>query len=216
MTFSYQNCSLNFNVSLISDQGEIYSQWSDWSPCDPDNSCQKMRQRFCSQYNNIKCPEANVYGVHNEYDRCSASECYRKFVTVDEIQKKPSRGVHRKRCPENMQQIFRRTPMPRCNFNKLLCNFIEIALRHGCSPANLLHIFRTHFPDNTSGGLFLKRPDLIPNVTSYICSTYFMKNTINYSKLFTSISHFLLVSLSWQCCQSFLVFGFLECIKHSN
>ena len=99
---------------------------------------------------------------------------------------------------------------------KLLCNFIEIALRHGCSPANLLHIFRTHFPDNTSGGLFLKRPDLIPNVTSYICSTYFMKNTINYSKLFTSISHFLLVSLSWQCCQSFLVFGFLECIKHSN
>ena len=26
----------------------------------------------------------------------------------------------------------------------LLCNFIEIALRHGCSPVNLQHIFRTH------------------------------------------------------------------------
>ena len=26
----------------------------------------------------------------------------------------------------------------------LLCNFIEIAFRHGCSPVNLLHIFRTH------------------------------------------------------------------------
>ena len=25
---------------------------------------------------------------------------------------------------------------------KLLCNFIEITLRHGCSPVNLLHIFR--------------------------------------------------------------------------
>ena len=25
----------------------------------------------------------------------------------------------------------------------LLCNFIEITLRHGCSPVNLLHIFRT-------------------------------------------------------------------------
>ena len=73
--------SAGFSAFLISDQGEIYSQWSDWSPCDPDNNCQKMRQRFCSHYNNIKCPEANVYGVHNEYDRCSARECYRKFVT---------------------------------------------------------------------------------------------------------------------------------------
>ena len=26
---------------------------------------------------------------------------------------------------------------------KLLCNFIEITLRHGCSPIYLLHIFRT-------------------------------------------------------------------------
>ena len=39
---------------------------------------------------------------------------------------------------------------------KLLCNFIEIALRHGCSPVNLLHIFRTPFPKNTSGGLLLQ------------------------------------------------------------
>ena len=32
---------------------------------------------------------------------------------------------------------------------KLLCNFIEIALRHGCSPANLLRVFRTYFDKNT-------------------------------------------------------------------
>ena len=38
---------------------------------------------------------------------------------------------------------------------KLLCNFTEIALRHGCSPVNLLHIFRTSFPKNTSVWLFL-------------------------------------------------------------
>ena len=37
----------------------------------------------------------------------------------------------------------------------VLCNFIEIALRHGCSPVNLLHIFRTPFPKNTSGWLLL-------------------------------------------------------------
>ena len=38
---------------------------------------------------------------------------------------------------------------------KLLCNFTGIALRHGCSPLNLLHIFRKPFPKNTSGWLFL-------------------------------------------------------------
>ena len=38
---------------------------------------------------------------------------------------------------------------------KLICNFIKIALRHGCS-ANLLQIFRTPFPKNTSGGLLLE------------------------------------------------------------
>ena len=32
-------------------------------------------------------------------------------------------------------------------------NFIEMALRHWCSPVNLLHIFRTPFPKNTSGWL---------------------------------------------------------------
>ena len=38
---------------------------------------------------------------------------------------------------------------------KLICNFIEITLRHGCSPVSLLHIFRTSFPENTSGWLLL-------------------------------------------------------------
>ena len=41
---------------------------------------------------------------------------------------------------------------------KLLCNFIEITLRHGCSTVNLLHIFRRSFPMNTSGWLLLFIP----------------------------------------------------------
>ena len=32
---------------------------------------------------------------------------------------------------------------------KLLCNFIEIARRHGCSPINLLHNFRTPLSKTT-------------------------------------------------------------------
>ena len=36
--------------------------------------------------------------------------------------------------------------------------FIELALRYGCSPVNLLHIFRTPFPKNTYGRQLLKFP----------------------------------------------------------
>ena len=46
--------------------------------------------------------------------------------------------------------------MPKCSFNKVAWNFIEITLQHGCTPVNLLHIFRTPFLKNTSGGLLLK------------------------------------------------------------
>ena len=38
---------------------------------------------------------------------------------------------------------------------KLFCNFIEIALWHGCSPVNLLHIFRIPFTRNIFGWLRL-------------------------------------------------------------
>ena len=72
------------------------------------------------------------------------------------FQKQPSRGVLRKRYSENMQQIYRRTPMPMCDLNKVaLQYFIEITLRHGYSPVNFLIIFRTPFPKNTSWWLLL-------------------------------------------------------------
>ena len=71
------------------------------------------------------------------------------------FQKQPFRGVLSKRCSENMQQNYRRTPMQKCHFNKVAWNFIEITLRHGCSPGNFLDIFRTPFTKNTSGWLLL-------------------------------------------------------------
>ena len=48
-----------------------------------------------------------------------------------------------------MRQIYMKTLMVKCKFNKIAYNFIEITPRHGCSPVNLLHIFRTHFTKNT-------------------------------------------------------------------
>ena len=71
-------------------------------------------------------------------------------------QKQPSRGVFRKRFSEKIQQIYRRTPMLKCDFNK-----VEITLHHRCSPVNLLYIFRTPFPKNTCGGLLLLKTTLL-------------------------------------------------------
>ena len=39
---------------------------------------------------------------------------------------------------------------------KLQSNFIKITLWHGCSLVNLLHLLRTPFPENNTGGLLLK------------------------------------------------------------
>ena len=50
---------------------------------------------------------------------------------------------------------FRKHPCRSAISAKLLCNFIEMALWHGCSHVNLLQIFRTPFPKNISGGLLL-------------------------------------------------------------
>ena len=38
---------------------------------------------------------------------------------INKKQKQPSIGVLKKRCSENMQLIYRRTPMPKCDFNKV-------------------------------------------------------------------------------------------------
>ena len=69
-----------------------------------------------------------------------------------------SRGVLRKRCSENMQQIYRGTSTLKCDFNHFHWNHSSVR----CSLVNLLDISRTLFPKDTSGGLLLdavfKRP----------------------------------------------------------
>ena len=44
---------------------------------------------------------------------------YKQLAFRYNIQKQPPTGVLRKSCSEKMQQIYRRTPMPKCNFNKV-------------------------------------------------------------------------------------------------
>ena len=46
------------------------------------------------------------------------------------LQKHPSWGVLRKNCSENMQQIYRKTSMPKCDFNKISLKLL-LRLRGG-------------------------------------------------------------------------------------
>ena len=74
------------------------------------------------------------------YGMCYKVLCFIMLLQFAIMLHKPEAALHR--CSENMQQMSRRTPMPKCDFNKVAK---QIALRHGCSPVNLLHIFRAHF-----------------------------------------------------------------------
>ena len=47
-------------------------------------------------------------------------KCWPRYFWMScKYQKQPSRGVLIKSCPENKQQIYRRAPMPKCDFNKV-------------------------------------------------------------------------------------------------
>ena len=76
------------------------------------------------------------------------------LIHIHHYSDKPSKDVLKKRCSENMQQTYKR-PCRSVISKKLHGNFIEPALRHGCSPVNLMHIFRTTFLKNTAGGVLL-------------------------------------------------------------
>ena len=45
------------------------------------------------------------------------------------MQKQPPRGVLKKRCSENMQQIYRRTTMPKCDFNTSRWLLLQMIVR---------------------------------------------------------------------------------------
>ena len=63
-------------------------------------------------------------------------------------------------------------------------HFIEIAPRHGCSPVNLLHIFRTPFLKNTYGWLLLN--NTFPHEKmgcNFVWNVLSQKRNINSGKL---------------------------------
>ena len=58
---------------------------------------------------------------------------------------------------------------------------IGIALRHGCSPANLLHIFRPPIPRNTSGWLLLYFGRCSSELAELVPLPYFRGSSTRYN-----------------------------------
>ena len=81
---------------------------------------------------------------------------WKMFIEITRFRRSHPDVFLRKGFLKTCSKITREHPCRGVISIKLLCNFIEIALRHWCSPVNLLHIFRTPFPKNTSGWLLLK------------------------------------------------------------
>ena len=71
--------------------------------------------------------------------------------TSFKYQQQPPRGVPRNRCSENMQQIYRRTPMPKCDFNKVALQLYWNYTSAWLSSCKFLVYFQ-----NTFGRLLLK------------------------------------------------------------
>ena len=103
-------------------------------------------------------------------------------------------------------------------------NLIEIALRHGCSPANLLHIFRTPFPKNISRGL------LLSVVTTYFYLSNLLRKVWNLKDLkrkrfmltenvFNNIIVLVIIFFCQRWCyfsKSKIYSNFSICLKSSN
>ena len=106
------------------------------------------RWRTCS-----KASETRT-GTHKwQYNNRQNSTLYRS-IHRDKVHKQLFRSVLKKRCSENIQEIYRTAPMPKCDFNK-----VALQLYQNHTSAWLFYYaayFQNTYLKNTSGRLLLK------------------------------------------------------------
>ena len=102
--------------------------------------------------------------VCKEYLERLGSDIYETLIS---FWKQPSRRVLKKRCSENMQQMYRKTPMPECDFKKVVLHaFYAINLnvligntRKSYSILKSLYFYRgkqvSNFPEITLPSLLI-------------------------------------------------------------
>ena len=80
-----------------------------------ENYCKKIINRLSLHRNQRRPRKISMWNAIN----LGWLEKWNNSLTIHfKLQKQPSRSVLRKRCSENMQQIYWRIGMPTCDFNK--------------------------------------------------------------------------------------------------
>ena len=129
---------------------------------------------------------------HRNLRQYSASQTIilgNKFIEIL-LQKQPSRGVL-----EIWSKFTGQHPCWSAFSIKLQSNFIEMSLWHWCSPVNLLYIFGTHFPKNTSGRLPLP---LVSSITAFRHQAYNNLHTLISLRRLLNYAFFCSVFLGWE------------------
>ena len=85
---------------------------------------------------------------------CSNSQWSKSYDT-NTYKKQPSRCVLRKRCSKNMQPIYRRTPIPKCDFNKVALHWCYF----GLLLTHTIHI-KTHTETDTNTSVYFTRKNI--------------------------------------------------------
>ena len=120
-----------------------------------------------------------VTGLSSWMKRCFHVSA-RLYSWLNDVQKQPFRGVLLKRCSENMQQIYRRTPMPKCNFNKVALQLYWNRTSVWVFSCKFTAYFRIPFSKNTSERQLLevKQENIVNYEASKKCSRKSGKSSV--------------------------------------
>ena len=97
-----------------------------------------------------------------------------------QVHKQPSRGVPRKTCSENRQQIYWRTPMPKCHLYapKCLEHLFLRTLLDSCFYT--LSLFRLYYPSNQLDGCSFNQVKIVQIYIANIYSKFYKKIYANW------------------------------------
>ena len=113
----------------------------------------KSTFRFSENFFRVSCQQIQKCQTHPtfSFSRFGATMC--SWVSIRKLLiEKPKAAILQPFC----SKFTGEHPCRSVISIKLFCIFIEITVRHGCSPGNLLHIFRTPFSKSTSEWLLPK------------------------------------------------------------
>ena len=90
-------------------------------------------------------------------NQASSQVTHWSIQIISKEQKQPSKDVLRKKCSENMQQIYRWKPMPKCGFNKVALQFYWNHISSWVFSCKFAAYYQNTLSEEPPGWLLLKQ-----------------------------------------------------------